>query len=131
MVVAYVAAAEALVRLGLSGDLLTGAFVVPAILLGPAVAWGGAVGVLFRHLPAGSISGWTVIVAGEAFGLSYGVYALWGRVGFLSTGARPVMSSLRQVAEYLVAVCVAPPVLSPSSPGSRRFSTHSRSSRAT
>lgn len=105
--VAYVAMTEALIRIGLSGDHLAGVLVVPAVALGPVVAWGGALGVLFSHLSTGSVGAPTALAAVETFGLSYGAYALWGRVGILSTRERPVMTSLEQVAEYLIAVGVA------------------------
>ncbi|MDP8958596.1 MAG: QueT transporter family protein, partial [Actinomycetota bacterium] len=77
---------------------------VAALLFGPAAAWGSAFGNLiadfFGTFGPGSIFGF----AGN-FLLGAIPYVLWGRLGALSSGEEPDMTSGKQVVEF-VALCV-------------------------
>jgi energy-coupling factor transport system substrate-specific component len=78
-----------------------------SLLFGPAAAWGTAFGNLIGDLLGGTFS------AGSAFGfvgnflLGLVPYALWGRLGPLSSGGPPTMRSPRQWAEFAVILAVA------------------------
>jgi energy-coupling factor transport system substrate-specific component len=78
-----------------------------SLLFGPAAAWGTAFGNLIGDLQGGTFS------AGSAFGfvgnflLGLVPYALWGRLGPLSSGGPPTMRSPRQWAEFVVILVVA------------------------
>src|SRR5262249_37065773 len=78
-----------------------------SLLFGPAAAWGMAFGNLIGDLLGGTFS------AGSAFGfvgnflLGLVPYALWGRLGPLSSGGPPPAPPPRQWAEFAVVRAVA------------------------
>lgn len=78
-----------------------------SLLFGPAAAWGTAIGNLIGDLQGATFS------AGSAFGfvgnflLGLVPYALWGRLGPLSSGGPPTMRAPRQWAEFIAIQGVA------------------------
>jgi energy-coupling factor transport system substrate-specific component len=79
---------------------------VASLLFGPAAAWGAAFGNLiadfFGTFGPGSIPGFV----GNFF-LGAVPYVLWGRLGPLSSGEEPAMTSGRQIAEFLILVVIS------------------------
>ena len=79
---------------------------VASLLFGPAAAWGAAFGNLiadfFGTFGPGSLPGFV----GNFF-LGAAPYVLWGRLGPLSSGQEPAMTSGRQVLEFLILVVVS------------------------
>jgi energy-coupling factor transport system substrate-specific component len=79
---------------------------VASLLFGPAAAWGAAFGNLiadfFGTFGPGSIPGFV----GNFF-LGAVPYVLWGRLGPLSSGQEPAMTSGRQIAEFLLLVVIS------------------------
>lgn len=79
---------------------------VASLLFGPAAAWGTAIGNLigdlFGTFGPGSFFGFI----GNFF-LGFIPYALWGRLGFLSSGQEPAMKNSRQVVEFVAVVLVS------------------------
>jgi energy-coupling factor transport system substrate-specific component len=78
-----------------------------SLLFGPAAAWGTAIGNLIGDLQGGTFG------LGSAFGfagnflLGLVPYALWSRLGPLSSGGPPTMRTPRQWAEFVVVQVVA------------------------
>lgn len=78
-----------------------------SLLFGPAAAWGMAIGNLI-----GDVMGAT-FGPGSAFGfvgnffLGLIPYALWGRLGPLSSGEEPAMRSGRQVLEFILVTLIS------------------------
>jgi energy-coupling factor transport system substrate-specific component len=78
-----------------------------SLLFGPAAAWGTAIGNLIGDLQGGTFG------PGSAFGfvgnflLGLIPYALWGRLGPLSSGSAPTMRGPRQWVEFAVVQAVA------------------------
>ncbi len=81
---------------------------IPAasLLFGPAAAWGAAVGNLIADLFGTFGPGSLVGFVGNFF---FGAvpYVLWGRLGPLSSGEEPSMTSPRQILEFCLLVGVA------------------------
>lgn len=79
---------------------------VASLLFGPAAAWGTAMGNLigdfFGTFGPGSFFGFI----GNFF-LGLVPYALWGRLGPLSSGSEPSMSGPKQVVEFVAVVLVS------------------------
>lgn len=80
---------------------------VASLLFGPAAAWGTAVGNLIGDYFGGTFG------LGSAFGfignffLGAIPYALWGRLGPLSSGEEPAMVNGRQVTEFVAVTAIS------------------------
>lgn len=78
-----------------------------SLLFGPAAAWGTAIGNLIGDIQGGTFG------PGSAFGfvgnfyLGLIPYALWGRLGPLSSGEEPAMRSGRQVLEFIILTLIS------------------------
>lgn len=78
-----------------------------SLLFGPAAAWGTAIGNLIGDMLGGTFG------PGSAFGfvgnffLGLVPYALWGRLGPLSSGDEPAIRTGRQVVEFIAVTLVS------------------------
>ena len=77
------------------------------LLFGPAGAWGLAIGNLIGDVLAGELYLGSLFGVLGNFLLGFVPYALWSRLGPLSSGDEPAMRSGRQWAEYLFIAPVA------------------------
>ena len=87
-------------------SLAAGVTLPLALLLGPAVGWGVAVGVLATALLRGSLAPATLVVAGAVVLLATLGTRLWGAVPRLASGSHPTEFSLRATLEYVVLAVV-------------------------
>lgn len=78
-----------------------------SLLFGPAAAWGSAIGNLIGDLLGGTFTPGSAFGFAGNFLLGLVPYALWGRLGPLSSGQPPTMRGRRQWSEFVVVQFVA------------------------
>lgn len=81
--------------------------VVFSLLVGPAAAWGAAIGNLLSDAFSGQLTQGSLFGFVGNFFFGFVGYKLWGNLGPLSSGEEPTMRSGRQLLEYLVIAFVA------------------------
>lgn len=81
--------------------------IVLGLFVGPAAAWGAAIGNLLGDVFSGQLSQGSVFGFVGNFFLGFVGYKLWGNLGRLSSDEEPDMRSWRQLAEFLVVAFVA------------------------
>ena len=81
--------------------------VVFSLLVGPAAAWGAAIGNLLSDAFSGTLTQGSVFGFVGNFFFGFVGYKLWGNLGVFSSGEEPSMRSVRQLIEYLLIALVA------------------------
>lgn len=81
--------------------------VVFSLLVGPAAAWGAAIGNLLSDAFSGTLTQGSVFGFVGNFFFGFVGYKLWGNLGMFSSGEEPSMRSVRQLIEYLLIALVA------------------------